>query len=139
MLTLFKSNEFVRFIVVGGIAALVNFVSRIAYSEVMTFRLAIIVAYITGMITAFILSKWVVFDASGKHIGKELYYFTLVNIAAVIQVWVISVGLAEYVFPRMKLIVFREEIAHLIGLGVPVITSYYGHKHISFGKDQNKA
>ena len=52
-----QSGEFARFIIVGGIAALVNFLSRIVFSEWMTFPVAIIVAYLVGMLTAYILSR----------------------------------------------------------------------------------
>lgn len=130
------SSEFFRFLIVGGIAALVNFVSRIFFSEWMSFRIAIIVAYLVGMLTAYILSRALVFEPSGKHPGHELFYFTLVNLFAVIQVWLISVGLAEYVFPYFSFSFYPEEVAHLSGLSVPVITSYLGHKYFSFAKQQ---
>jgi len=128
------SSEFVRFLAVGGFAAGINFISRIILNEYMSFRWAVFVAYLIGMLTAYLFSRWFVFEASGKHPGNELFYFTLVNLAAVAQVWLISVGLAEYLFPAIGFTFFRHEIAHLIGLAVPAVTSYYGHKYFSFGK-----
>ena len=133
MKTLVRS-EFARFLLVGGIAAAVNFISRIIFSEWMSFRVSIIMAYLVGMLTAYILSRAIVFEPSGKHPGNELLYFSLVNLFAVIQVWLISVGLAEYAFPYFDFTFYPEEIAHLSGLGVPVITSYLGHKYYSFAK-----
>lgn len=130
------NSEFSRFLMVGGFAALVNFLSRILFSEWTSFRIAIILAYIVGMLTAYILSRLLVFEPSGKHPGNELFYFTLVNLFAVIQVWLISVGLAEYLFPYLAFAFYPEEIAHLSGLSVPVITSYLGHKYLSFAKRQ---
>lgn len=134
----FFSSEFVRFILVGGVAALVNFFSRILFNEWMSFRLAIIVAYLVGMLTAYVLSRTIVFESSGKHPGHELFYFSVVNLLAIIQVWLISVGLAEYAFPTMNFHYYPKEIAHLVGLGIPVITSYLGHKHFSFAKRQHE-
>ena len=128
------TSEFTRFLFVGALAALVNFVSRIIFSEWMSFRIAIIVAYLVGMLTAYILSRTLVFEPSGKHPGNELFYFSLVNLAAVIQVWLISIGLAEYAFPYLDFHFYPEEVAHLGGLSVPVITSYLGHKYFSFAK-----
>ena len=128
------SSEFVRFLAVGGLAAGVNFVSRIVLNEYMSFRWAVFVAYLIGMLTAYVLSRWFVFEASGKHPGHEFFYFTLVNLAAVAQVWLISVGLAECLFPAIGFTFFYHEIAHLIGLAVPAVTSYYGHKYFSFRK-----
>jgi len=131
-----KSNhgEFFQFLMVGGLAAGINFISRIGFSELVSYRLAIVLAYIVGMITAFILSKHYVFEQSGRHFKDELRDFTIVNIFAVIQVWLISVGLAEYFFPYISFNYYPEEIAHLIGLGIPAVTSYFGHKHFSFKK-----
>lgn len=119
---------------VGGLAAGINFISRIGFSEFFSYRIAIILAYLIGMVTAFLLSKHYVFEKSGRPLKDELKDFTIVNIFAVIQVWLISVGLAEYLFPYISFTFFPEEIAHLVGLGIPAVTSYFGHKHFSFRK-----
>lgn len=126
------SSQFVRFVAVGGVAALVNFASRFFYSELMSFRLAVVAAYITGMITAFVLSKYFVFKPSGRHAAKEFVYFGIVNLVAAAQVWLISVGLAEYLFPAISFGFYPYAVAHLVGISVPVVTSYLGHKHLSF-------
>ena len=127
-------GEFFQFMMVGGFSAGVNFVSRIGFSELVSYRYAIIFAYLVGMITAFLLSKHYVFEKSGRKYKDELRDFTIVNIFAVIQVWLISVGLAEYLFPYFSFTFYPEEVAHLIGLGIPVISSYFGHKYYSFRK-----
>ena len=127
-------TEFIQFLLVGGFAAGVNFICRIALNEFMSFRWAVFIAYLFGMLTAFLLSKFFVFEKSGKHHMHELRDFTLVNILAVIQVWLISVGLAEYLFPALDYSFYAKEVAHLVGLMIPAITSYLGHKHFSFRK-----
>ena len=127
-------TEFMQFLLVGGFAALVNFISRIFINEFVNYRIAVVLAYVVGMLTAFILSKIFVFETSGRHHLHELRDFTIVNILAVIQVWLISVGLAEYLFPAIGFNFFAPEVAHLIGLAIPAITSYYGHKYFSFRK-----
>ena len=129
-----KQGEFFQFLLVGGLAAGINFISRIGFSEFFSYRVAIIFAYIVGMLTAFMLSKHYVFEQSGRPFKDELRDFTIVNIFAVIQVWLISVGLAEYLFPKISFTFYPEEIAHLIGLGIPAVTSYFGHKYFSFRK-----
>lgn len=127
-------KEFLQFLLVGGIAAAVNFVTRIAFSEFVSFRVSIVLAYLVGMITAFILSKLYVFDVSGRHYLQELKDFSIVNIFAVIQVWIISVGLAEFLLPAIHYTFYPEELAHITGLMIPAITSYFGHKYFSFRK-----
>jgi putative flippase GtrA len=57
MINRFFSKQFLVFLATGGIAALINFLSRILYSNWLDFSLAVFLAYITGMITAFILAK----------------------------------------------------------------------------------
>ena len=132
MLKIKINSEFSRFIITGGFAAGVNFLSRIGFSEFMSYRVAVFVAYLVGMVTAFILAKVFVFAKSNQSTSNEFSRFTLVNIVAVIQVWFISVGLAEYGFPAIEFVFYPEEIAHLIGISVPVVTSYYGHKYFTF-------
>lgn len=127
-------TEFILFLLVGGLAAGINFLSRIGFSEFFSYRVAILLAYLVGMLTAFLLSKHYVFEQSGRSYKEELRDFTIVNLFAVIQVWLISVGLAEYLFPYLNFTFYHEEIAHLIGLAIPAITSYFGHKYFSFRK-----
>jgi len=121
---------------VGGFAAGVNFLSRIVFSQWLEFSIAILFAYCVGMVTAYLLSKFLVFKPSGKKAHKEFFHFTLINIAAVIQVWLISIGLAEYAFPWFDFNFHPHEVAHFIGLSVPVITSYLGHKHFTFSSNR---
>lgn len=128
------TTEFMQFLIVGGFAALVNFVSRIIINQFVSYRAAVILAYPLGMLTAFTLSKIYVFEKSGRHHLHELRDFTIVNVLAAAQVWLISVGLAEYAFPAVNYHFHAPELAHMIGLGVPAITSYFGHKYFSFRK-----
>lgn len=134
MLERLVGNRFHRFLLVGGFAALVNFLARIGLNHFMSFRWAVFVAYLFGMLTAYLLSRFFVFEPSGRHPAHELFWFSLVNVAAVIQVWLISVGLAEYLFPAIGFDWYRDAIAHAIGLAVPAVTSYFGHKTLSFAK-----
>ena len=73
-----------------------------------------------------------VFQASGRAASQELLGFTLVNLIGAAQVWVVSVGLAEYYFPWIGFDWHPEFVAHFIGLCTLVIPSYLGHKHLSF-------
>ncbi len=132
MLAEFKSKQFISLLFAGGFAALVNFGSRFFYNEFFSFGNAVILAYITGMITAFVLTKLFVFEKSAHSAKKEFFYFTLVNVVAIIQTYIISVGFAEYLFPMMGFEFYPEAVAHAIGVIVPVFTSFFGHKYFSF-------
>lgn len=128
----FLSRQFLVFVCTGGIAAAVNFGSRIVYNLWMGFSAAVVLAYITGMITAFFLARAFVFKGSTQTTHKSALYFTLVNLVAVLQTWGISVLLAYYLLPLLGIDTFRKEIAHAVGVVVPVFTSYLGHKRWSF-------
>jgi putative flippase GtrA len=132
MIKQFISKQFIIFLLTGGLAALVNFISRIWLSRFVDYPIAIVLAYIIGMITAFILAKLVVFKSSQQSIQRSVFYFILVNLVAVLQTWIISIGLAYYVFPYLGFKIYVPEIAHAIGLTVPIVTSYIGHKRFSF-------
>lgn len=126
------SNQFFLFLCTGGFAAAVNFGSRVLYSQYVSFSTAIVFAYITGMITAFVLAKLFVFRGATNSVSKSAFYFVLVNLAAVVQTWAVSMLLANYGLPSVGITHSVEEISHLIGVIVPVFTSYVGHKRLSF-------
>lgn len=127
-----RRRRFLLFLFAGGIAAIVNILSRIALNWAMRYEIAIVVAYLCGMTTAYVLNKVFVFDASGRDVSDEYLRFALVNLIAVAQVWIVSVVLARIVFPATGFGWHSETIAHVIGVAVPIFTSYLGHKHFTF-------
>lgn len=132
MIVQLKSFQFLTFLITGGVAAVINFVSRIIYNRYVDFSTSVIIAYITGMITAFVLAKLFVFKESKQSLHRSALFFVLVNMVAVLQTWLISMMLANYVLPYLSVKTFMHEIAHAVGVVVPVFTSYLGHKHWSF-------
>ena len=131
MFRFFSSRQFMLFLISGGIAASVNFSSRILYSLWLDFSAAVILAYMTGMVVAFILFKVYVFKSSQLS-TRNSSFFVLVNLVAVIQTWVISMVLAYYLLPSIGITRYIREISHAVGIIVPVFTSYIGHKRWSF-------
>jgi putative flippase GtrA len=132
----FFSKQFITFLITGGIAAAVNFFTRILFSNWMSFSQSIILAYMFGMATAFLLAKYFVFKNSSRRSSTSAVIFIFVNVIAVLQTWSISIYLVEYLFPTINIVEFSEEIAHGIAIMVPVFTSYIGHKKWSF-RDKN--
>ena len=132
-------TRFLLFVVMGGVAAGVNILSRLLLSLAMPYEAAIIFAYLCGMTTAYVLNKMFVFKSSGRRVHQEYARFALVNLVAVAQVWVVSVGLARFIFPLIGFGWHAETVAHVIGVIVPVFTSYLGHKHFSFAAAQTRS
>lgn len=126
------SRQFLLFLLTGGTAAAINFCSRIVYSLWLDFSSAVILAYITGMISAFVLAKLFVFKESLQSVYRSAGFFVLVNLVAILQTWIITMSLAYYLLPSLGVTLFVQEIAHAVGVVVPVFTSYIGHKRWSF-------
>jgi len=128
----FYSKQFIGFLITGGIAATVNFLSRIFYNQYCSFSTSVLFAYLTGMVTAFVLAKIFVFKSSEQSVKRSAIIFALVNLLAAAQTWLISMGLNFYVLPILGVEQHIADIASAIGIAFPVFTSYLGHKHWSF-------
>ncbi len=98
----------------------------------MSFEAAVAVAYLFGMVTAYVLARIFVFDKSGLAVATEFRRFVIVNLLSLAIVWVVSVGLAFYVFPAVGFRWHGEDVAHLIGVLSPSVVAYFAHKHYTF-------
>jgi putative flippase GtrA len=128
----FITAKFIRFLFAGGFAALANIFSRVALSEWMHYVPAIICAYVVGLVTAYTLNRMFVFGKGDRSFFGEVGMFTFVNVVAIAQILVISIIFAYYVLPHLGVTSHAETIAHVIGVIVPVFTSFIGHKYWSF-------
>lgn len=126
--------RFLRFAVTGALAAAVNILSRMLLSSYMSYSASIIASFLIAMTTGYLLMKFTVFERSGRHPGGEYLRFGLVNVVALAQVWCVSMVLARYVLPWAVPSLPPETPAHVIGVLSPVVTSYFLHKHFTFGK-----
>lgn len=125
-------GNFRIFVLVGGAAALVNVVARILLGAFLSFEVAVVIAFLVAMTFAFLMNRQFVFTASDISPASQFMRFALVNAVALVQVWLISVGLARYLFPAVGFQWHAETIAHLAGVASPVVTSYFLHKNFSF-------
>jgi putative flippase GtrA len=127
-----KHKQLVFFVLTGGFAAVINVLSRIVLNVWMPFSIAIVAAYIIGMITAFVLNRLFVFHGASNPLHHQVMWFTLINLAAVVQTLVVSLILAHEVFPAIGMGWHPDLVAHAVGVATPILTSYIGHKHLSF-------
>jgi len=128
------NRQFIRFLVAGGIAAAANYGSRFLFSTWLSYGPAIVLAYLVGMGVAFVLMRQHVFSATGTALGPQVVKFVAVNLLAVVQTLVISLVLARWVLPSLGIVTHAEAVAHLAGVLVPVMTSYFGHRMLTFRK-----
>jgi putative flippase GtrA len=127
----FFSKEFLKFVFVGGVAAILNFVSRFFFSLYLSYAFAITASYGIGIIIAFILNKIFVFKKKGEtHV--QVFWFIVVNIIAYIQILFIALLFRSILFPIVHFYFYPEAVAHFIGLASTTITSYLLHKFLTF-------
>jgi putative flippase GtrA len=126
--------HFLRFIAVGGTAAALNLASRFFLSGFLPFSSAVVVAYLIGMVAAFLLARTFVFPHSNRDPASEFSRFIVVNVGALAIVWSVSVALAETIFPAMDLVWHAEDVAHFIGVASTTVSSYFAHKNWSFAQ-----
>ena len=127
-----ESRRFLRFLLAGGAAALVNWTTRILYSLWVDFSVAVAAAYLTGMVAAFILYRSFVFEVQDPDGKPSIASYVLVNLLGFSLTWALSVALGLHLFPAIGLDVYPLEIAHAIAVAAPVITTYLGHRHFTF-------
>jgi putative flippase GtrA len=126
-------RQFLLFISASGVAAAVNIGARLLFSMVVRYELAVALAYLVGMTLSFLLNRRFVFTAARGSTRAQYARFALVNAVSFVQVWLVSVGLARLLFPAIHFTRHGETIAHILGVLSPVATSYFLHKHFSFG------
>lgn len=125
-------REFVSFLFAGGLAALLNWGSRFLFSIWLDFELAVVLAFFVGLATGFILMRCFVFERRSRALMPQVSKYVLINALALVQTFAVSVGLVRWVFPAIGFFAGAEGVAHLAGVLVPVVTSYFGHKYLTF-------
>ena len=116
----------------GGIAAAANFFSRMLFSTFLNYSLSIVLAYGVGMITAYLLFKFFVFKKGENSTQKQIIYFILINIFSVVLILIISLFFYKIVFSNFNSTFWRESLSHFIGMTVTTLSSYIGHKKLTF-------
>lgn len=128
-----KFKKFYFFLICGFVASFVNFVSRIYLNQfiLISLNLSIIFSHLLGMIIAFVLFKFFVFEST-KKISKSLFYFILVNFLSLLIIFIstyISIKIFEYFLFINDLII---TFSHGIALIITAFTSFFLHKKFTY-------
>lgn len=126
------SPRFVKFVLVSGVAAIANVGSRILFGLWIAYIPSILLAFCVGLSTAFVLNRRFVFRETVNSLHRQAFWFTLVNLAAVLQTLVVSLALVRFLFPVIGFHWHPETVAHASGVAAPLVTSFLGHKYLSF-------
>lgn len=120
------------FLLAGGLAAAVNVASRIVYSLALPLPVSVVLAYVTGMVVAFGLNRWFVFENARDDVGRRAGRFVVVNLLAVLQTLAVTLA-GSWILRKGGVGDASETIAHVLGVLVPVFASYAMHKRWTFG------
>jgi putative flippase GtrA len=132
VLSLYLSPQFGRFLLAGGMAAIVNWLSRFVFNLVMSYGAAIVAAYALGMVVAFVLNKRYVFPYSERPVAAEISFFVLFNLAAFPVVWVIAFVLGERLLPGLLPRQLALALGHGCAVAIPALVNFVLHKSITF-------
>lgn len=131
MIRHFFTRQFARFVLVGGLAALLNWLARLLLSVWLPFAWAVTIAYAFGMLAAFILNSVYVFPRSDKPRAAQARDFVLINLGNFPIVWLVSVQVNRGLM-ALGLTHYTKEIAHAIALSLPVFTTFLLYKFLAF-------
>jgi energy-coupling factor transport system substrate-specific component len=124
--------QILRFLLLGGLAAAINWLVRFPLSLVLPFSAAILVAYAIGMTAGFALYRAYVFPGSTVPIGRQVAVFLIVNAAGAVVVWSVAMLLVARVFPAADYAFMPEATAHGIAIAVGAAVNFVGHKFLTF-------
>jgi putative flippase GtrA len=125
-------RQFFLFLLSGGAAALLNWASRFLFSMWMPFPWAVTAAFLVGLVSGFLLMRIFVFDGRSSPLGHQAAKYLFVNLLALAQTLAVSVVVAKWLLPSIGMSDSAEAIGHLAGVLVPVVTSYFGHRLLTF-------
>jgi len=124
--------QVVRFLLLGGLAAAINWVARFPLSLFMPFSAAVLVAYFIGMTSGFLLYRSYVFPGSDRPLFQQTVTFLGVNLVGAGIVMVAANGLlwlfAQAGWPEAV----REALAHGLAIGIGSVGNFFGHKLLTF-------
>lgn len=120
------------FLLAGGVSACANIAIRHGLSRWLPFELAVLFAYLAGMLIAFALMRRFAFETAAHATHVQLSRFVAVNLWGLTQTLVLSSLLLRYALPRGGIVWHPELIAHTAALACQSITSYVGHRYFTF-------
>lgn len=127
-------SQIIRFLLLGGFAAAVNWLARFPLSVFLPFDLAVIVAYVIGMSIGFTLYRRYVFPGSTRPLVEQSLIFLGINLLGALVV----LGLTRLFLPLMAQtgwpLAVREAVAHGAAIGVGAIVNFFGHKTLTFAR-----
>ncbi|MGD2131244.1 MAG: GtrA family protein [Maricaulaceae bacterium] len=124
--------EFIRFVATASVAALTNLIGRFVLDVWLPFEMAVVLAYLAGMVVAFVMFQRLIFGDPGSPVGRQVYRFCLVNAMNLGLTVAVASLLARLVFPAIGMSWRPDDVAHVIAVAAPALPAYLGHKHYTY-------
>ncbi|WP_240231040.1 GtrA family protein [Devosia lacusdianchii] len=125
-------NQVVRFLLLGGTAAAINWIVRFPLAAIMPMPAAVVIAYMIGMSAGFGLYRKYVFPGSNRPVVEQTATFIGVNIVGAVVVLALTTLLLQVVASSHWPIVVQEGFAHGIAIGIGAVINFFGHKQLTF-------
>lgn len=127
-----RARQFARYLLAGGLAAAANYSSRFLFSLWVPFEIAVLLAFLVGLCTGFVLMRRYAFQGGSRSLFSQAALYLSVNLFALVQTLIISSALLRLALPSLGVQQHADAIAHALGIAVPVVTSYFGHRLLTF-------
>jgi len=130
-------QEVVRFLLVGGFAAGINFFGRIIFRPYLSYSMSVVIGYLLGTLVSFILNKSLTFKAYNESSLIQLLKFLLITPLSILLGSLIasySVRLLITIFGSKIPLNYTESLGHLIAIGATTIFNYFVIKYFCFRK-----
>ncbi|WIY53945.1 GtrA family protein [Devosia sp. YIM 151766] len=124
--------QLVRFLLLGGLAAAVNWLARIPLSVFLPFDMAVALAYLIGMSAGFTLYRKYVFPGASRPLIEQVLVFLGVNLAGAAVVLGLSRLFLDMPFGIGLPPLLRESVAHGFAIGIGAVVNFLGHKLLTF-------
>jgi putative flippase GtrA len=131
MIKYFITKQFLMFLFVGGIAAVLNWLSRVFLSTLIPFYWSIVVAYFIGMCAAFTLNHFFVFPDATKPRLAQARDFIFTNLLSLPLVFFSAIKINIYL-KSLGILNHCEEWSHAIALTLPTLASFLIYKFFAF-------
>jgi putative flippase GtrA len=136
----FLSVQFLKFLLVGGTAALANFFSGLLIRELFPTLLnevSVVTGYTIGTIISFVFNKIYTFKANDESTTIQAMKFIVVSVTSAL----LGAGISRLVLVIYEVLGIRtidletaKNVSHIIAIGITTIYNFLAMKFFSFKK-----
>ena len=129
-------NIALRYLLAGGTATGINFLSRFPLSQVLPFEYAVLGAQGFGLAAGFLLYKTCVFRDAATRLLRQIASFLAVNLCSTLIVLLTAITLRGFFLGLEIPLGYAEALAHAGGIASGTIFNFIGHRILTFARKQ---